>query len=68
MLGSCLDHVKLSSTSSLDRALKFSRLSKLGIKDLFLEYSNLGTMPRPYLDHVMACARGCLGHISAMFR
>merc|ERR1711954_396808 len=52
MFGPCRDHVWPSLTSRPARALKFSRLSKHGLRPMSAECPLIRTISGPYLDHV----------------
>ena len=54
MLGPCRDHVWPSPTSRPARALKFSRLSKHGLRPMSTKCLLIRTISGPCLDHVGA--------------
>ena len=58
MFGQCKGHVWTVSISGLMKTPKFSRLTSLSLRDMFIGCSNFKTMfytnPRPWLGHVRA--------------
>ena len=54
MFGPCWDHVLPSFIYTLARAVKFSKLSQFGPRDVSMECLISCTIPGPYGDHVSA--------------